>query len=116
MLQRLVDCLYLLDGNLDSLSTLIINVGQIFYPILDIDSRVSYIKYNKLENVNTNKISPLYRLAMRHADDEHMMIHNYINNDDDDDDDQINQIKPDELKMELDFIEQLIRKTKYQLY
>ncbi|CAF2878051.1 unnamed protein product, partial [Rotaria sp. Silwood2] len=55
-------------------------------------------------------------LAMRHADDEHMMIHNYINNDDDDDDDQINQIKPDELKMELDFIEQLIRKTKYQLY
>ncbi|CAF4521596.1 unnamed protein product [Rotaria sp. Silwood2] len=44
MLQRLVDCLYLLDGNLDSLSTLIINVGQIFYPILDIDSRKKFPK------------------------------------------------------------------------
>ncbi|CAF0914676.1 unnamed protein product [Rotaria sp. Silwood1] len=52
---------------------------------------------------------------MRHADDEHMMVHNYINNDDDDDD-QTNQIKQDELKIELDFIEQLLRKTKYQLY
>ncbi len=37
------DCLYLLDGRLDSLSTLIINVGHIFDPIKDIGSRVSII-------------------------------------------------------------------------
>ncbi len=49
-----IDCLYLLDGRLDSLSTLIINVGQIFDPILDIGSKVSIIsmimswKKNKL--------------------------------------------------------------------
>ena len=35
------DCLYLLDGRLDSLSTLIINVERIFNPIKDIGSRVS---------------------------------------------------------------------------
>ncbi|CAF3627492.1 unnamed protein product [Rotaria socialis] len=35
----LVDCLYLLDGRLDSLSTLVINVGQILDPILDVGSR-----------------------------------------------------------------------------
>ncbi len=37
------DCLYLLDGRFDSLSTLIINVGHIFNPIKDIGSRVSII-------------------------------------------------------------------------
>lgn len=51
-------------------------------------------------------------LAMRHAADEHMMVHNYIN----DDDDRKNQIKQNELKIELDFIEQLLRKTKHQLH
>ncbi|CAF3336829.1 unnamed protein product [Rotaria socialis] len=35
----LVDCLCLLDGRLEFLSTLIINIGQIFDPILDIGSR-----------------------------------------------------------------------------
>jgi hypothetical protein len=37
------DCLYLLDGRLDSLSTFIINVSDIFDPIKDIGSRVSII-------------------------------------------------------------------------
>jgi len=37
------DCLYLLDGRLDSLSTLIIYVGEIFDPRKDIGSKVSRI-------------------------------------------------------------------------
>jgi hypothetical protein len=37
------DCLYLLDGRLDSLSTLIIYVGKIFDPRKDIGSKVSRI-------------------------------------------------------------------------
>ncbi|CAF3946308.1 unnamed protein product, partial [Rotaria magnacalcarata] len=74
---------------------------------------------------NTYKICPLYGksrldnhsnhritkgLIMRHVEDEHMMVYSYIN------DDGTNQIEQNELKMELDFIERLLRKTKHQLY
>jgi len=40
----LVDCLYLLDGPLVCLSTLIINVGQIFHPQRAIDPSVSIFR------------------------------------------------------------------------
>ncbi|CAF4718664.1 unnamed protein product, partial [Rotaria sp. Silwood2] len=87
---------------------------------LDNHSNHRITQLTLLENISTTNelIEDLHNkgLAMRHADDKHMMVHNYINNDDDDDDDQTNQIKQDELKMELDFIEQLLGKTKYQLY
>jgi len=52
----LVDCLYLLDGRLDSLSTLIINVEQIFDPIVDIGSRVSRISIIMFCKKNTKLI------------------------------------------------------------
>ena len=39
--ESFVDCLYLLDGRLDCLSTLIIHVNEIFDPIADTDERVS---------------------------------------------------------------------------
>jgi hypothetical protein len=38
-----VECLFLLDGRLDSLSTLIINVNKIFNPFKEIGGRVSRI-------------------------------------------------------------------------
>jgi hypothetical protein len=41
--EGLVDCLYLLDGPLVCLSTLIINVSQIFQPSPHIDPTVSVI-------------------------------------------------------------------------
>jgi hypothetical protein len=47
-----VDCLSLLDGRLDSLSTLIINVEHIFYPFKDIGSRVSRITMISSEEKN----------------------------------------------------------------
>ncbi|CAF4131488.1 unnamed protein product, partial [Rotaria sp. Silwood1] len=46
-------------------------------------------------------------LAMRHANDEYMIVYIYINNGDDDDE-KINQIKQDKLKIKLDFIEKLL--------
>ncbi|CAF4150125.1 unnamed protein product, partial [Rotaria sordida] len=71
-----------------------------------------------LENISTTNelIEDLHNkgFAMRHATNEHMMVYIYINNDDDDE--QTNQIKQDKLKMELGFIEKLLRKTKHQLY
>jgi len=39
----LSDCLYLLDGPLVCLSTLIVNVGQIYHPFGNIDPTVSII-------------------------------------------------------------------------
>jgi hypothetical protein len=39
--QNFADCLFLLDGRLDYLSTLIINVSDIFDPIIDIGTTVS---------------------------------------------------------------------------
>jgi hypothetical protein len=39
--ETFADCLYLLDGPLICLSTLIINVSSIFDPLLDIDPTVS---------------------------------------------------------------------------
>jgi hypothetical protein len=39
--ETFVDCLYVLDGRFDSLSTLIIDVGQIFDPVIDIGLSVS---------------------------------------------------------------------------
>jgi hypothetical protein len=38
-----IDCLFLLDGRLDSLSTLIINVLSIFDPAISMDRAVSRI-------------------------------------------------------------------------
>ncbi|CAF1019758.1 unnamed protein product [Rotaria sordida] len=71
-----------------------------------------------LENISTTNelIEDLHNkgFAMRHATNEHMMVYIYINNDDNDK--QTNQIKQDKLKMELGFIEKLLRKTKHQLY
>ncbi|CAF3351637.1 unnamed protein product [Rotaria sp. Silwood1] len=49
-------------------------------------------------------------LAMRHADDEHMMVHNDINNDN-----MTNRTKQDELKMELKFLKQLPTSMKHCL-
>ena len=46
------DCLYLLDGRFDCLSTLIINVLNIYYPISDIDKTVSIISMIILEKIN----------------------------------------------------------------
>ena len=42
------DCLYLLDGRLESLSVLIINVGQIFDPVLDIGHKVNIGEFDCL--------------------------------------------------------------------
>jgi len=41
--ENLMDCLSLLDGRLESLSTLICSASQIFEPIIDIDEGVSQI-------------------------------------------------------------------------
>ncbi|CAF3297351.1 unnamed protein product [Rotaria sp. Silwood2] len=49
-----VDCLYLLDGRLDSLTILIINVGQIFDPIIDIGSRKKIPKLKYLSFTASN--------------------------------------------------------------
>ncbi|CAF4183291.1 unnamed protein product [Rotaria magnacalcarata] len=82
---------------------------------LDNHSNHQITQLTRQENISTSNelIENLHNkgLAMQHAADEHMMVHNHINNDD-----QTNEIKQDELKMELDFIEQLLRKTKRQLY
>ncbi|CAM4858885.1 unnamed protein product [Rotaria socialis] len=82
---------------------------------LDNHSNHQITQLTRQENISTSNelIENLHNkgLAMQHAADEHMMVHNHINNDD-----QTNEIKQDELKMELDFIEQLLRKTKCQLY
>ena len=53
----LTDCLYLLDGRLDCLSTLIINVSHIFHPIEDIDPTVSIISMIMFteKNIKPNK-------------------------------------------------------------
>ena len=48
-------------------------------------------------------------LAMRRGGAEHMMVHSV------DDDDVKHQTKQDELKMELEFLKQLPRKTKHRL-
>ncbi|CAF3308971.1 unnamed protein product [Rotaria socialis] len=52
----LVDCLYLLDGRLDSLTILIINVRQIFDPVIDIGSRVKLKLYLSLQRFNSTYI------------------------------------------------------------
>ncbi len=52
---NLIDCLLLLDGRLVSLSTLIINVSYISYPLGDIDRTVSRILIIRfLEKKHTN--------------------------------------------------------------
>jgi hypothetical protein len=51
----LTDCLYLLDGPLVCLSTLIINVSSIVYPIGKIDSTVSIISMIMFRGKKTNK-------------------------------------------------------------
>jgi len=53
----LLDCLYLFDGRLDSLSTLIINVSDIFGPKIPKDSQVSIISMIMFckENSKLNK-------------------------------------------------------------
>jgi hypothetical protein len=48
-----VDCLLLLDGRLDCLSTLIIKVSQIFEPAVDIGGRVSIISIIMLQKKNS---------------------------------------------------------------
>jgi hypothetical protein len=48
-----VDCLYLLDGRLDSLSTLIINVEEIHDPLLNIHTRVSITSIIMFRKKNT---------------------------------------------------------------
>lgn len=54
-------------------------------------------------------------LAMRRGGAEHMMLHSDINNNNNDDNEKTNNKKQDELKMEIEFLKQLPRKTKHLL-
>ncbi|CAF4680343.1 unnamed protein product, partial [Rotaria sp. Silwood2] len=87
---------------------------------LDNHSHYRITQLTLVENISTTNelIEDIHNkgLAIRHATDEHIMVHNYINNNNDDDDEQTNQIEQDKLKMELDFIEKLLRKIEHQLY
>ncbi len=51
------DCLFLLDGRLDSLSTLIINVSHISDPLIDINESVSIISMTMFTQNTVNQIN-----------------------------------------------------------
>jgi hypothetical protein len=52
-----LDCLFLLDGRFESLSTLIINVADIFDPVIDIGGRVSQISIIMFTQETVNQIT-----------------------------------------------------------
>jgi hypothetical protein len=83
---------------------------------LDNDSNHPISQLTLTQNMPTTNelIEDLHNkgLAMRRGGAEHMMVHSDTNNDDDE---TTNRTKQDELKMELDFLKQLPKKTKHHL-
>jgi len=81
---------------------------------LDTDSNHPISQLTLAQNMPTTNelIEDLHSkgLAMRRGGAEHMMVHADANNDD-----ETNQAKQDELRMELEFLKQLPRKTKHLL-
>lgn len=60
-----VDCLYLLDGRLSSLSTLIINVASIFDPVINIGRTVSRTLHDQLRSIYWSAV--LQREKFQHS-------------------------------------------------
>lgn len=58
------DCLYLLDGRLESLSVLIINVGDIFDPVLDIGHKVTI---RQIDDLNVGLLVQFKFLSRRNC-------------------------------------------------